>query len=96
MSKLTIDRRSLLKAGAASLFLAGMPVSGLAKGKAAGRICVIILQGGMDGLATVPPIGDPDLMRMRKAISPENYLPLNDFFWFASSVKVLCPVDGQR
>jgi uncharacterized protein (DUF1501 family) len=87
MSKLTIGRRSLLKAGAASLFLAGIPVSGLAKGKTTGRICVIILQGGMDGLATVPPIGDPDLMRMRKAISPENYLPLNDFFGLHPALK---------
>ena len=87
MSKLIPGRRNLLKAGAASLFLAGVPIAGLAKGKPSGSISVIILEGGMDGLATIPPIGDPDLMRMRKAISPEGYLPLNDFFGLHPSLK---------
>jgi len=87
MSKLTVGRRNLLKAGAASLFLAGVPIAGLAKGKPPGSISVIILEGGMDGLATIPPVGDPDLMRMRKAISPEGYLPLNDFFGLHPSLK---------
>jgi uncharacterized protein (DUF1501 family) len=87
MSKLILGRRNLLKAGAASLFLAGVPIAGLAKGKPPGSISVIILEGGMDGLATIPPIGDPDLMRMRKAISPEGYLPLNDFFGLHPSLK---------
>ena len=87
MSKLIPGRRNLLKAGAASLFLAGVPIAGLAKGKPPGSISVIILEGGMDGLATIPPIGDPDLMRMRKAISPEGYLPLNDFFGLHPSLK---------
>jgi len=87
MSKLTVGRRSILKAGAASLFLAGMPITGLAKGKPPGSISVIILEGGMDGLSTIPPIGDPDLMSMRKSISPESYLPLNDFFGLHPSLK---------
>ena len=87
MSKLKMNRRSVLKAGAASLFLAGMPVSGLAKSRPNGRICVIMLQGALDGLAAVPPIGDPDLMRMRKAITPDNYLPLNDFFGLHPALK---------
>ena len=87
MSKLIPGRRNLLKAGAASLFLAGVPIAGLAKGKPPGSISVIILEGGMDGLATIPPVGDPDLMRMRKAISPEGYLPLNDFFGLHPSLK---------
>ena len=52
MSKLAVGRRNLLKVGAASLFLAGMPVAGFAKGKPPGSISVIILEGGMDGLST--------------------------------------------
>tara|TARA_B110000503_G_scaffold56580_1_gene90649 strand:- start:158 stop:1315 length:1158 start_codon:yes stop_codon:yes gene_type:complete len=87
MSKLAVGRRNLLKVGAASLFLAGMPVAGFAKGKPPGSISVIILEGGMDGLSTMPPIGDTDLMRMRKSISPEGYLPLNDFFGLHPSLK---------
>ena len=87
MSKITVGRRNLLKAGAASFFLSGMPSMGFAKGKPPGSISVIILEGGMDGLATMPPIGDPELMRMRESISPENDLPLNDFFGLHPSLK---------
>ena len=65
MSKLTVGRRHVLKAGAASLFLAGMPITGFTKTKPPGTISVIILEGGMDGLAVIPPIGDPDLMKIR-------------------------------
>lgn len=77
--KLTIHRRQLLQAGAASLFMAGVPVASLAQAHK-GRIGVVILEGGLDGLAAVPPFADPDLLRARKSISPEGYLPLNDFF----------------
>lgn len=87
MSKLTVGRRNILKAGAASLFLAGMPVTGFAKAKPPGSISVIILEGGMDGLAAMPPIGDPDLMRMRQSVTPDNYLALNDFFGLHPSLK---------
>jgi uncharacterized protein (DUF1501 family) len=64
-----------------------MPISGFTKGKPRGSISVIILEGGMDGLAAIPPIGDADLMRMRQAISPESYLPLNDFFGLHPSLQ---------
>ncbi|MCP4881345.1 MAG: DUF1501 domain-containing protein [Gammaproteobacteria bacterium] len=87
MSKLKLKRRTLIKAGAASLFMSGMPVQGFTKGKPPGSISVIILEGGMDGLAAVPPIGDPDLMRMRKSLTPEHYQPLNDFFGLHPSLK---------
>lgn len=79
MPKLSINRRQLLQAGAATLFMAGLPVASMAA-DVKGRIAVVILEGGMDGLAAVPPFADADLLRMRKAISPEGYLPLNDFF----------------
>lgn len=86
MPKFTIKRRQLLQAGAASLFMAGMPIRGMAQ-PAPGRIGVVILEGGLDGLAAVPPFADPDLMRARKAISPEAYLPLNNFFGLHPALK---------
>lgn len=86
MPKLTIKRRQLLQAGAASLFMAGVPISSMAQA-APGRIGVVILEGGLDGLAALPPFSDPDLMRARKAISPEGYLPLNDFFGLHPALK---------
>ena len=87
MSKLTVGRRHVLKAGAASLFLAGMPITGFTKTKPPGTISVIILEGGMDGLAVIPPIGDPDLMKIRRAVTPASYLPLNEFFGLHPSLK---------
>ena len=87
MHKLNTSRRRLLKAGAASLFLTGVPISGFTKAKQQGTISVIILEGGLDGLAAVPPIGDPDLMRMRQAINPESLLPVNDFFGLHPSLQ---------
>lgn len=87
MPKLNLDRRSLLKAGAASLFMSGLPVAGFTQGKPPGSINVIILEGGMDGLAAVPPIGDPDLMSIRRVLTPASYQPLNDFFGLHPSLK---------
>ena len=80
MPKINLTRRQFLKASGASLFLAGIPLPGFTKDKPPGTISVILLEGGMDGLAAVPPFGDPNLSKMRKNLVPENYLKLNSFF----------------
>ena len=80
MPKIKLDRRDFIKATAASLFMAGVPISGYTKDRPPGNIAVILLEGGMDGLTAVPPIGDPDLLRMRASMTPTDYLPLNKFF----------------
>ena len=80
MPKINLTRRQFLKASGASLFLAGIPLPGFTKDKPPGTISVILLEGGMDGLAAVPPFGDPNLSKMRKNLIPENYLKLNSFF----------------
>jgi uncharacterized protein (DUF1501 family) len=46
---------------------------------------VVILRGAMDGLAAVPPIGDPDYPALRRDLAIgtaglEATLPLNSFF----------------
>ena len=87
MSKLTIGRRNFLRAGAASLFFAGLPVTSFSQTKPVGNMAVIILEGGLDGLAAIAPIGDPDLMRMRRSVTPDDYLALNDFFGLHPSLK---------
>jgi len=87
--KFNLTRRDFLKTTGASLFLAGIPISGYTKDKPPGTISVILLEGGMDGLTAIPPFGDPDLVRMRKIITPENYLKLNSFFGLHSSFKAL-------
>ncbi|MDP6104531.1 MAG: DUF1501 domain-containing protein [Gammaproteobacteria bacterium] len=89
MHKLNLTRRDFLKTTGASLFLAGVPIPGYTKDKPPGTISVILLEGGMDGLTAVPPFGDPDLLKMRKIISPKNYLKLNSFFGLHPSFRVL-------
>lgn len=95
MSKLKLGRRNFLRAGAASLFFAGMPVSGFSQTKSVGNIGVIILEGGLDGLATISPLGDPNLMRMRRSITPDEYLKLNDFFGLHPSLRFYASLMAQ-
>jgi uncharacterized protein (DUF1501 family) len=80
MPKLNLTRREFLKVSGASLFLAGLPLPGFTKDKPPGTISVIMLEGGMDGLTAVPPFGDPNLSKMRRGLTPDNYLKLNSFF----------------
>ena len=87
MPKLNLTRREFLKVSGASLFLAGLPLPGFTKDKPPGTISVILLEGGMDGLTAVPPFGDSNLLKMRKGLTPENYLKLNSFFGLHPSFK---------
>ena len=75
-----MTRREFLKVSGASLFLAGLPLPGFTKDKPPGTISVIMLEGGMDGLTAVPPFGDPNLLKMRKNLTSNNFLKLNSFF----------------
>jgi uncharacterized protein (DUF1501 family) len=53
-------RRRLLQAGAASLFAWSFaPRAGAAQGLEHQRLLVLVLRGGLDGLAAVPAVGDP-------------------------------------
>ena len=87
MPKVNLTRREFLKVSGASLFLAGLPLTGFTKDKPPGTISVILLEGGMDGLTAVPPFGDPNLLKMRKGLTPDNYLKLNSFFGLHPSFK---------
>ena len=87
MPKLNLTRREFLKASGASLFLACIPLPGFTQDKPPGTISVILLEGGMDGLTAVPPFGDPNLSKMRRGLTPENYLKLNSFFGLHPSFK---------
>ncbi len=87
MPKVNLTRREFLKVSGASLFLAGLPLTGFTKDKPPGTISVILLEGGMDGLTAVPPIGDPNLLKMRKGLTPDKYLKLNSFFGLHPSFK---------
>ncbi|WP_029040419.1 DUF1501 domain-containing protein [Cucumibacter marinus] len=75
-----MQRRTFLKAAGASAVLTGFPVHGYTSELPKGRIAVLFLEGGLDGLAAVPPVGDPQLERMRSDLVASKPLDLNPFF----------------
>jgi uncharacterized protein (DUF1501 family) len=58
------SRRELLLASGALFAWAYLPKIALAEGRDP-RLLVIILRGALDGLAAVPPVGDPDWIKLR-------------------------------
>ena len=74
-----MTRRSFLKATAVLSF-AALPGFSLGAAPTDGRLLVILLRGGMDGLYTVPPIGDKNLRDHRKDLIDQGLLPLDGFF----------------
>ena len=80
-----VSRRSFLGNGAASLALWSlMPKVALA-GTRDPRLLVVVLRGGLDGLAAVAPLGDPDYAKLRGDIALPTSgdgagLPLDGFF----------------
>ena len=80
-----LTRRRLLAGGAASLTLWGLLPRSVAAAGADPRLLVVILRGGLDGLALAQPIGDPDLVRLRGPLAVPSAgdgagLPLDGFF----------------
>ena len=64
-----VDRRSLLRGGAASLALwSFLPKSAIA-GSRDPRLLTMVLRGGLDGLALAGPVGDPDYVKLRQHIA---------------------------
>ncbi|MFT3906522.1 MAG: DUF1501 domain-containing protein [Steroidobacteraceae bacterium] len=64
-------RRDLLKGG---LLIGGATLLGLrcafgAQAESARRFVFVILRGALDGLAAVPPLGDPDYARLRRELA---------------------------
>lgn len=74
-------RRELLLASGVLFAWAHLPRAALAEGRDP-RLLVIVLRGALDGLSAVPPVGDPDWLRLRgdKALSGDAVLPLDRFF----------------
>ena len=83
-------RRELLLASGVLFAWAYLPKAALAEGRDP-RFLVIVLRGALDGLAAVPPIGDPNWARLRgdHALAldgPNPVLPLNGFFGLNSAM----------
>ena len=78
------SRRVFLASAGAFIAWAGIPRLAYAAGRDP-RFIVVILRGAMDGLAVVPPVGDPDYRTLRGDLAigadgRERTLPLDGFF----------------
>ncbi|MEL6344774.1 MAG: DUF1501 domain-containing protein [Myxococcota bacterium] len=74
------SRRDVLR-GLGALALAGaMPGVTVAHAATDQRLILMILRGGLDGIAMLPPIGDPDLARIRGRLADEDAINLDGAF----------------
>lgn len=64
-----LSRRRILSSIGAAGLAAAMPRLALAAAPTDRRFALVILRGALDGLAAVPPYGDPDYRRLRGAIA---------------------------
>jgi uncharacterized protein (DUF1501 family) len=91
-----LSRRALL--GGAALLLGGTGRMGLAEGPGQGRLLLVLLRGGLDGLALLPPHGEPEyrLARGSAALpgpgSRDGALDLDGTFSLHPSMSALLPL----
>src|SRR5262245_20273465 len=81
----SLSRRTLLVAGGAMFAWAYLPRLARAAGARDPRLVVIVLRGGLDGLAAVAPIGDPNYAGLHGPIAlsltgEHPAIPLDGFF----------------
>lgn len=75
----TVSRRRLLQLGGAAA-VSSLSVPALAATARDPRFLAIILRGGVDSLAMVPPTGDTDLAGIRRKLNDFATIPLDGFF----------------
>ena len=83
-SDYNLTRRKFLQLSAAGAGMAYLPITAFASSSNAKdpRLLVVVLRGALDGLAIVPPVGDPDYHSLREGfqLSDDNVLKLDGFF----------------
>jgi uncharacterized protein (DUF1501 family) len=99
-----MHRREFLNLGAlaagGALLAPRLSFAGVAQGKS--RLVVVILRGALDGLAAVPPYGDPDYPRLRGDLAlragggPGGALPLDGYFGLHPALNFLHDSFGAR
>lgn len=75
-----LDRRRLLAAGGLFGAVTLLPSVAFAAAQTAKRLVFVIQRGAADGLAIVPPVGDPALAALRGALRDDDAIPLDGMF----------------
>jgi uncharacterized protein (DUF1501 family) len=90
-----LSRRALLAGGlAGACCLAASPLVTpmvLASAPGDNRLVVIVLRGGMDGIAAFPPLGDPALAALRPKLAQAGVTELDDRFGMHPALAPLLP-----
>ncbi|MFM9941974.1 MAG: DUF1501 domain-containing protein [Hyphomicrobiaceae bacterium] len=98
---LAVSRRSLLSGSAASLALWSLLPRSAIAGTRDPRLLTVILRGGLDGIAMIAPVGDPDYVRLRgglaiPATGPTGGMPLEGLFALNHNMPFLHGLYGKR
>ena len=100
---LPLTRRTVLRGlgSAAALQLAGWPRGASAAAPDRSRLVVILLRGGLDGLAAVPAVGDPDFLTARAGLGESAsqagpLSPLDDVFALDARLSTLADWYARR
>ncbi|HVY20990.1 MAG TPA: DUF1501 domain-containing protein [Bauldia sp.] len=83
-----LSRRSFMKASAI-LTLAGLPDLAWSAEVNDRRLVIVLLRGGMDGLFSMPPVGDKNLNSRRRHLVTDGLLKLDGFFTLHPALKTL-------
>ncbi len=86
-------RREFLALTAGAFAVAGLPGAVFAAAPGERRLVLVLLRGALDGLAAVPPLGDPHYVERRGAIAlkPDSCVALDHGFALNAGLKALEP-----
>jgi uncharacterized protein (DUF1501 family) len=85
-----MDRRNFLKTSLGALYMMASPSMAFPGTVATDkRLLIVVLRGGMDGLSTLPPLGDKNLSKIRKDILIRGANNLDGFFGIHPQLKFL-------
>ena len=85
-----MERRNFLKGTLGTLYMMATPNMAFPDTKITEkRLLIVLLRGGMDGLASIPPIGDKNLSKIRKDVLVNGADDLDGFFGINPSLKFL-------
>ncbi len=85
-----MKRRNFLKGSLGSLYMMASPNMAFPDVKLSEkRLLVVLLRGGLDGLAAVPPLADKNLSKIRKDVLVQGANDLDGFFGIHPNLKFL-------
>ena len=85
-----MDRRNFIKGSMGTLYMMANPALAFEGAKISEkRLLIVLLRGGMDGLASIPPIGDRHLAKIRRDILVNGVKDLDGFFGINPALRFL-------